>query len=156
MTMIDPTPATPVTAESLALSEEDKLRLDLHTLQTTNTALRDSLYRERAHVRELYESLTSGNTDNVTEDDSLTYGELSELLERIFGNPLTFVKNYNVSIQYTVCIEATVKAASRQDARDLAENIELNLDDCVNFDDEVVEIDELYVDETNIQKVMEA
>lgn len=154
MTMIDPAPtATPV---SLELTEADKLRLDLQQTQTLVDSLRSTLARERTQLREFYESLTTGNTDNVTEDDSLTYGELSEVMERIFGNPLTFVKEYNVSIQYTVCVEATVKAASRQDARDIAENIELNLDDVVVYDEDSVEVFEQYVDRTEVQTVREA
>ena len=157
MTMIDP--VTPVTdaPSPLELSEADKLRIDLQTAQTLVDSLRTTLNRERSKLREFYESLTSGNTDNVTEEDSLTYGELSELMERIFGNPLTFVREYSVSIQYTVCVEATVRAANREDAREIAGSIELNVDDAISiYDDEVAEVTEAYVDETDIQTVREA
>jgi hypothetical protein len=78
-------------------------------------------------------------------------------MENIFGNPLVFVKEYNVSIQYTVCVEATVKAASREDAREIAGGIELNLDDAITiYDEDVAEVTESYVDETDIQTVREA
>lgn len=154
MTMIDPTPATPV---SLELSEVDKLKLDLQTTQTLVDSLRTTLNRERSKLREFYEALTDGNTDDVTEDDSITYGDLSELMERIFGNPLTFVKEYSVSIQYTVCVEATVKAANRDAAREIAGGIELNVDDAISiYDEDVAEVTEAYVDETDIQTVREA
>ena len=128
MTMIDPVTTATDTPSQFELSEADKLRLDLQTTQTLVDSLRSTLNRERAKLSEFYEALTSGNTDDVTEEDSLTYGELSELMERIFGNPLTFVKEFSVSIQYTVCVEATVKAANREAAREIAGGIELDLD----------------------------
>lgn len=157
MTMIDP--VTPVTdaPSPLELSEADKLRIDLQTTQTLVDSLRTTLNRERSKLREFYEALTDGNTDDVTEEDSLTYGELSELMERIFGNPLTFVKEFSVSIQYTVCVEATVKAANREAAREIAGGIELDLDSAISiYDEDVAEVTESYVDETDIQTVREA
>lgn len=157
MTMIDPVTTATDTPSQFELSEADKLRLDLQTTQTLVDSLRSTLNRERAKLSEFYEALTSGNTDDVTEEDSLTYGELSELMERIFGNPLTFVKEFSVSIQYTVCVEATVKAANREAAREIAGGIELDLDNAISiYDEDVAEVTESYVDETDIQTVREA
>ncbi len=157
MTMIDPVTTATDTPSQFELSEADKLRLDLQTAQTLVDSLRSTLNRERSKLREFYEALTDGNADDVTEEDSLTYGELSELMERIFGNPLTFVKEFSVSIQYTVCVEATVKAANREAAREIAGGIELDLDSAISiYDEDVAEVTESYVDETDIQTVREA
>jgi len=136
----------------------DEIKQQITTLEAQVNTLRDSLYRERAHVRDLYTAINDEIQSNeLDRDSSLTYGELSEHLSSAFGNELSFLKEYETHIQFTVNVVAKFWATDESTARETAESIELNIDE-ENVDwsgDGQDEITEVYVDGTRIRSVEE-
>jgi hypothetical protein len=151
------TTATPVVDESPRLIA-DGIKEQVATLEAQVNTLRDTIARERANVRELYTNLNDEIQSNeLDEKSTLTYRELSDHLVSVFGNELLFRKEYETHIQFTVNVVAKFWATDDQAAREVAESIELDVDDeRVNWsgdgDDEITEV---YVDDTRIRSVEE-
>ena len=132
------------------------IKEQISTLEAQINTLRDTLTRERATVRNLYENLNDAISDNeLNEEDTLTYGELSEILSSVFGNGLAFLKEYQAWVEFKVRVTVDYKAASSSDADEIAQSIGLDIsDDIVNYDGEA-EVNELYVEETRVISVDE-
>ena len=136
----------------------DEIKEQIATLEAQVNTLRDSLYRERAHVRDLYTAINDEIQSNeLDENSTLTYRELSNHLVSVFGNELSFLKEYEAHIQFTVNVVAKFWATDDDAARETAESIELNVDDeSVDWSgDGEDEITEVYVDDTRIRSVEE-
>jgi len=132
------------------------IKEQISTLEAQINTLRDTLTRERATVRNLYENLNDAISDNeLNEEDTLTYGELSEILSSVFGNGLAFLKEYQAWVEFKVRVTVDYKAASSSDADEIAQSIGLDIsDDIVNYDGEA-EVNEIYVEETRVISVDE-
>ena len=136
----------------------DEIKEQIATLEAQVNTLRDSLYRERAHVRDLYTAINDEIQSNeLDENSTLTYRELSDHLSAVFGNELSFLKEYESDIEFTVRVVAKFWAADDSLAREIAESIELNVDtDSISWSgDGQDEISEVWVDETTIKNVTE-
>lgn len=132
------------------------IKEQISTLEAQINTLRDTLTRERVTVRNLYENLNDAISDNeLNEEDTLTYGELSEILSSVFGNGLAFLKEYQAWVEFKVRVTVDYKAASSSDADEIAQSIGLDIsDDIVNYDGEA-EVSEIYVEETRVISVDE-
>ena len=148
--------ATAVTDSPRLLADE--IKQQVATLEAQVNTLRDTLARERNSVSSLYTALNDEIQSNeLDKDSSLTYGELSDHLSSAFGNELSFLKEYETHIQFTVNVVAKFWATDESAARETAESIELNIDE-ENVDwsgDGQDEITEVYVDGTRIRSVEE-
>ena len=136
----------------------DEITSKIATLETQIETLRNTLNNNRSNINALYSALNSNIEEGeLKEDDSITYGDLSEIVESIFGNPLSFLKDYEADVEFTVRVVAKFKATDDSAARDIAENIELNIDaDSVSWTgDGDDEISETWVDETTVRSVTE-
>lgn len=152
---------TPITATitdySPTVAVHD-IKEQISTLEAQINTLRDTLTRERAKVRDLYTNINDEIQSNeLDEDSTLTYRELSDHLSAVFGNELTFFTEYEADIEFTVRVVAKFKAADSSAAREIADSIELNADsDTVSWsgdgDDEITEV---WVDSTRVRSVNE-
>jgi hypothetical protein len=136
----------------------DEIKEQIATLETQVNTLRDSLYRERAHVRDLYTAINDEIQSNeLDENSTLTYRELSDHLKNVFGNELSFLKEYETHIQFTVNVVAKFWATDDDAAREVAESIEVDVsEDNISWSgDGQDEITEVYVDDTRIRSVEE-
>jgi len=136
----------------------DEIKEQIATLEAQVSTLRDTLTRERGNVRTLYTNINDEIQSNeLDENSTLTYGELSEHLENVFGNALSFLKEYETHIEVKVNVVAKFWATDDASAREVAESIELNIDeDNVDWSgDGQDEITEVYVDDTRIRSVEE-
>lgn len=136
----------------------DEIKEQIATLEAQVNTLRDSLYRERAHVRDLYTNINDEIQSNeLDENSTLTYRELSDHLSAVFGNELSFLKEYEAHIQFTVNVVAKFWAADDSLAREVAESIEIDVsEDNISWSgDGQDEITEVYVDDTRIRSVEE-
>ena len=153
MTMIEPQ----ATTESSRLIA-DEIKQQVATLEAQVNTLRDTLARERNSVRKLYEAINDEIKSNeMDENSTLTYRDLSDHLRAAFGNELSFLKEYEAEIEFTVKVVAKYKAVDDSEARDVANSIELNVDeDDISWDgDSDDEISEIYVDDTTVRSVTE-
>ncbi len=151
MTMID----NVTTSEESPKVAVDGIKEQITTLEAQINTLRDTLVRERQLVRNLYSTVHSLIEDNeYNEDDTLTFGDLSEILADVFSNPLTFQKEYQAWVEFKVRVTVDFKA-SPDDAQSIAESIGLDVtDDIVTYDGEA-EVSEVYVDDTRVLSVEE-
>jgi hypothetical protein len=149
--MIDPT----VTIDESPKVAVDEIKEQISTLEAQINTLRDTLYRERQLVRNLYSEIHSVIEDNeYTENDTITFSELSDILATVFSNPLTFQKEYQAWVEFKVRVTVDYKA-SPDDAQSIAESIGLDItDDIVIYDGEA-EVSEVYVDDTRVLSVEE-
>lgn len=141
-----------------APSLADEITNKIATLEAQVNTLRDTLARERNNVRTFYTNINDEIQSNeLDENSTLTYRELSNHLVSIFGNELSFLKEYEAHIQFTVNVIAKFWATDDDAARETAESIELNVDDkSVDWSgDSEDEITEVYVDDTRIRSVEE-
>jgi len=136
----------------------DEIKEQIATLEAQVNTLRDTLVRERALVRDLFTVLNDEIQSNeLDENSTLTYRELSDHLSSVFGHELSFLKEYEAEVEFTVRVVAKFKATDDSAAREMAESIELNLDSesfSWNGDGDD-ELDEIWVDETTIRSVNE-
>jgi hypothetical protein len=146
---------TPPTDESPRLIA-DGIKEQVVTLETQVNTLRDTITRERAKVRDLYTNLNDAIDDNeLSEEDTLTYGELSEILSSVFGNGLSFLKEYQAFVEFRVKVTVDYKSASSSDANEIADSIGLDIsENIVNYDGEA-EVSEIWVDNTTVLSVEE-
>lgn len=151
MTMIDPA----VTIDESPKVAVDEIKEQISTLEAQINTLRDTLYRERQLVRNLYSEIHAVIEDNeYTENDTITFSELSDILSTVFSNPLTFQKEYQAWVEFKVRVTVDYKA-SPDDAQSIAESIGLDItDDIVIYDGEA-EVSEVYVDDTRVLSVEE-
>ena len=136
----------------------DEIKEQIATLEAQVNTLRDTLTRERNNVRTLYTNINDEIQSNeLDENSTLTYRELSNHLVSAFGNELLFRKEYEAHIQFTVSVVAKYWATDDDAAREVAESIELNIDtESVDWSgDGDDEITETYVDDTRIRSVEE-
>jgi hypothetical protein len=133
----------------------DGIKEQVATLEAQVNTLRDTIARERANVRNLYTTINDLiEQEEHTEESTLTFGELSEILAEVYGNSLSFLKEYQAFVEFRVRVTVDYKA-SPDDAQSVADSIGLDLtDDLVNYDGEA-EVNELYVDSTRVISVEE-
>jgi hypothetical protein len=133
----------------------DEIKEQISTLEAQINTLRDSLYRERQLVRNLYSEIHSVIEDNeYTPEDTITFSELSDILATVFSNPLTFQKEYQAWVEFKVRVTVDYKA-SPDDAQSIADSIGLDIsDDIVTYDGEA-EVSEVYVEDTRVISVEE-
>lgn len=149
---------TPITATITDYTPKvavDEIKEQISTLETQINTLRDSLYRERQLVRNLYSEIHSVIEDNeYTQEDTITFSELSDILTSVFSNPLTFQKEYQAFVEFKVRVTVDYKA-SPDDAQSIAESINLEIDDAdITYDGEA-EVSEVYVEDTRVLSVEE-
>ena len=153
---MEPT-ATPVVDESPRLIA-DGIKEQVATLEAQVNTLRDTVAKERQFVRTLYTQLNDEIEENeFNADDTLTYGELSEILESVYGNALSFLKEYQAFVEFRVRVTVDYKSTSQEDAQSVAESIELNtasLDEEISYNGDA-EVSEVYVDSTRVLSVEE-
>ncbi len=132
------------------------IKEQISTLEAQINTLRDTLTRERANVRNLYTNLNDAIEDNeLNADDTITYGELSEILSSVFSSELSFLKEYQAFVEFKVRVTLDYKSASSSDANEIAQSIGLDIsDDIVNYDGEA-EVNEIYVEDTRVLSVEE-
>jgi hypothetical protein len=140
-----------------SLSEADKLRVDLESQQIINQGLRTTINNHRNQVRDLYTALNDMIQDNGADKEStLSMGELSDILNEVFGSELVFTKEYEVQVRYTVYASFKVTAASEEDARSVAEEIGISADIEWDIDTDNTEVDTWSIDDTRIDYIQEA
>lgn len=140
-----------------SLSEADKLRVDLEGQQTINQGLRTTINNHRNQVRDLYTMLNDLIADNDGDKEStIAFGELSDILNEVFGSELVFTKEYEVQVRYTIYASFKVTAASEDDARSVAEEIGISADIEWDIDTDNTEVDTWSIDDTRIEYVQEA
>jgi hypothetical protein len=124
------------------------------TLETQIETLRKTLAECRNQISDFYEAINSEIADNqANEDSDTTYGSLSSTMESIFGNPLTFSKEYEAVVRFTVDAVVRYMAKDDDDADQIAGCIELNVDtDNLSYygDAEVVSVE---IDDTRTRSV---
>jgi hypothetical protein len=106
----------------------------------------------------LYTNLNDEIQSNELDEDSkLTYRELSEHLAAVFGNELSFLKDYEAEVEFTVRLVAKFKATDDSSAQEIADSIELEVDeDDITWNgDGEDEISEIYVDSTRVRRCSE-
>ena len=136
----------------------DEIKEQIATLEAQVNTLRDTIARERARVRDIYTNINDEIQSNELDKNStLTYGELSDHLEGVFGNALSFMKEYEAHIEVKVNVVAKFWATDDTLAREIAESIEVDVsEDNISWSgDGQDEITEVYVDDTRIRSVEE-
>lgn len=141
-----------------APSLADEITSKIATLEAQIATLTTTLKQNRENIRSLYDAINSDIKENEYDEDSnLTYGELNETLENIFGEALAFLKDYEADVEFTVRVVAKFKATDDGEAREIADSIELDLDedDFSWTHDGDDSLDEIWVDETTVKSVRE-
>ena len=141
-----------------APSLADEITSKIATLEAQIATLTTTLKQNRENIRSLYDAINSDIKENEYDEDSnLTYGELNETLENIFGEALAFLKDYEADVEFTVRVVAKYKATDDSEAREIADSIELSLDegDFSWTHDGDDSLDEIWVDETTVKSVRE-
>lgn len=134
----------------------DEIKQQITTLEAQVNTLRDTLTRERAKVNDLYTTINADIVNNEwTGDSKITLTEVSEYLEQAFDNALTFQTEYAATVEFKVRAVVKFWAEGIDDAREIANSIELSVDDDdVEYEGDA-DVSEVYVDETNVQSVRE-
>ena len=147
--------STPVIEQSTRLIA-DEIKDQVATLEAQVNTLRDSLYRERAHVRDLFTSINDDiESNDWTEEDTISLKELSDYLESAFSSQLVFTKEYEAYVEFTVKTTVKFRSETSDSAQEIADSIGLDLsDDDVNYDGDA-EVSELWVENTRVLSVEE-
>jgi hypothetical protein len=134
----------------------DEIKQQIATLEAQVNTLRDTLTRERARVRDLYTSINDDiESNDWTEEDTISLKELSDYLESAFTSQLVFTKEYEAFVEFTVKTTVKYRSENAESAQEIADSIGLDLDDDdVNYDGDA-EISELYVENTRVLSVEE-
>jgi predicted metal-dependent RNase len=134
----------------------DEIKEQIATLEAQVNTLRDSLYRERAHVRNLFTSINDDiESNDWTEEDTISLKELSDYLESAFSSQLVFTKEYEAYVEFTVKTTVKYRSANGESAQEIADSIGLDMDDSdVSYDGEA-EVSEFWVDSTRVLSVEE-
>ena len=143
---------TPETQATPSLADE--ITSKIATLEAQIETLRKTLGNQRVAVSSFYEAINEHIESNeLNEDSTITLADLSEFVESAFGNPLSFPKEYEAFIEFTVKARVVFNATDDDSAREFAENIELSVsDDDISYDGDA-EVNEVYVDDTSIKSV---
>ena len=152
------TTEAPVTGTESPKVLVDEIKQQIATLEAQVNTLRDTLARERNNVRTFYTNINDEIQSNeLDENSTLTYRDLSDHLKNVFDNELSFLKEYETHIQFTVNVVAKFWAADDSLAREIAESIEVDVsEDNISWSgDGQDEITEVYVDDTRIRSVEE-
>ena len=150
------TEETSTTTEPSTRLLVDEIKQQVATLEAQVNTLRDTLTRERAKVNDLYTTINADIVNNEwTGDSKITLTEVSEYLEQAFDNALTFQTEYAATVEFKVRAVVKFWAEGIDDAREIANSIELNIDDDdVEYEGDA-DVSEVYVDETNVKSVRE-
>lgn len=134
----------------------DEIKEQVATLEAQVNTLRDTITRERATVKELFRKLNDDIEDNeLNKEDTITFGELSDILVEVFSQELEFLKEYQAWVEFKVRVTVDYKSKNSEEARATADNIGLDIrEEMVNYDDEA-EVNEIYVEETRVISVDE-
>jgi len=158
--------STPVIEQSTRLIA-DEIKDQVATLEAQVNTLRDSLYRERAHVRDLFTAINDDiesndwtinddiESNDWNEEDTITLKEVSDYLEAAFSSQLVFTKEYEAYVEFTVKTTVKYRSANGESAQEIADSIGLDMDDSdVNYDGEA-EVSEFWVESTRVLSVEE-
>ena len=134
----------------------DEIKEQIATLEAQVNTLRDSLYRERAHVRDLFTAINDDIESNEwSEEDTITLKEVSDYLEAAFSSKLVFTKEYEAYVEFTVKTTVKYRSENAESAQEIADSIGLDLDeDDVNYDG-AAEVSEFWVESTRVLSVEE-
>jgi predicted metal-dependent RNase len=134
----------------------DEIKEQIATLEAQVNTLRDSLYRERAHVRDLFTAINDDIESNEwNEEDTITLKEVSDYLEAAFSSKLVFTKEYEAYVEFTVKTTVKYRSENAESAQEIADSIGLDLDeDDVNYDG-AAEVNEFWVESTRVLSVEE-
>lgn len=134
----------------------DEIKEQITTLEAQVNTLRDSLYRERAHVRDLFTAINDDIESNEwSEEDTITLKEVSDYLEAAFSSKLVFTKEYEAYVEFTVKTTVKYRSENAESAQEIADSIGLDLDeDDVNYDG-AAEVSEFWVESTRVLSVEE-
>ena len=134
----------------------DEIKQQITTLEAQVNTLRDTLTRERARVRDLYTSINDDiESNDWTEEDTISLKELSDYLESAFTSQLVFTKEYEAYVEFTVKTTVKYRSETSDSAKEIADSIGLDLsDDDVNYDGDA-EVSELWVESTRVLSVEE-
>lgn len=134
----------------------DEIKQQIATLEAQVNTLRDTLTRERARVRDLYTSINDDiESNDWTEEDTISLKELSDYLESAFTSQLVFTKEYEAFVEFTVKTTVKYRSANGESAQEIADSIGLDMDDSdVNYDGDA-EVSEFWVENTRVLSVEE-
>ena len=152
---METTEVTPVIEQSTRLLA-DEIKDQVATLEAQVNTLRDTIARERARVRDLYTTLNDDiESNDWTEEDTISLKDLSDHLESAFSSRLVFSKEYEAYVEFTVKTTVKFRSETSDSAQEIADSIGLDLsDEVVNYDGDA-EISELYVENTRVLSVEE-
>lgn len=137
--------------EILTVSEVDALKIDLESAQTVNAGLRNSNNELRSKQVKLYEALNEAISEgDCSESDEISFGDLSLIIKQVFGEDLTFLKKFEVELEWTVRATVSIKAKSAEDARYIADDISFD-DPDLDIDDDTTEIDSIDIDAEGVR-----
>jgi predicted metal-dependent RNase len=147
--------STPVIEQSTRLIA-DEIKDQVATLEAQVNTLRDSLYRERAHVRDLFTAINDDiESNDWNEEDTITLKEVSDYLEAAFSSKLVFTKEYEAYVEFTVKTTVKYRSENAESAQEIADSIGLDMDDSdVSYDGDA-EVSEFWVDSTRVLSVEE-
>jgi hypothetical protein len=134
----------------------DEIKQQIATLEAQVNTLRDTLTRERARVRDLYTSINDDiESNDWTEEDTISLKELSDYLESAFTSQLVFTKEYEAYVEFTVKTTVKYRSANGESAQEIADSIGLDMDDSdVSYDGDA-EVSEFWVENTRVLSVEE-
>lgn len=134
-----------------------QLNTKLLDLETKVSNCMTTINEQRNKVRDLYTQLNDLIQDNDGDRDStISFGELSDILNETFGNELVFTKEYEVQVRYTLYATFKVTAQSEDDARSIAEEIGIASDPDWDIDSDNTEVDTWSIDDTRVDYIQEA
>ena len=134
----------------------DEISTQLKELQAQAYKYKDELARAKAEINELVNVINADIVSNEWNADSkITLGDLDEYLQTVFGVSLTFLTEYAATVEFKVRAVVKFFAEDKDAARNIADSIELRVnDDDVAYEGDA-EVSEVYVDDTSIQSVRE-
>ena len=155
-----------MTTETIAATITDYVAPDV-LVQQLNTKLNDletkvsncmsTINDQRNKVRDFYTQLNDIiQEDKLDESSEISFGDLSNILNEVFGSELVFTKEYEVQVRYTLYATFKVTAASEDDARSIAEDIGISADPDWDIDGDNTEVDTWSIDETRVDYIQEA
>jgi hypothetical protein len=105
-------------------SEVDLLKIDLENATNRSNTLSDTLFRERATVRSLFEQLNDYIRDNeLSIDDDISLSQLDDMLLRAFTHRMTFTREYEVQVEHTIHTTFSITASSKEEAEEIVNGI---------------------------------
>ena len=134
-----------------------QLNTKLNDLETKVSNCMSTINDQRNKVRDFYTQLNDIiQEDKLDESSEISFGDLSNILNEVFGSELVFTKEYEVQVRYTLYATFKVTAASEDDARSIAEDIGISADPDWDIDGDNTEVDTWSIDETRVDYIQEA